>query len=148
MPFRFSTRSRANLLGVHADLVAVVERALTYSRVDFTVIEGLRTIERQRALVAAGASQTMASRHLSGHAVDLAPWIDGTVRWDMGSYYALAEAMQRASRELAVPVTWGACWARLDQPYTPQELVSRYTAQRRALGRPAFIDAPHFEMPR
>ncbi|ELI8130171.1 M15 family metallopeptidase, partial [Yersinia enterocolitica] len=64
--FRFSQRSENNLKGVNASLVKVVRRALELSTVDFGVIEGVRTVERQKELVAAGKSQTMNSRHISG----------------------------------------------------------------------------------
>ncbi|WP_050875035.1 M15 family metallopeptidase, partial [Yersinia frederiksenii] len=71
--FRFSQRSENNLKGINPDLLKVVRRALEISAVDFSVIEGLRTIERQKELVATGKSQTMNSRHISGNAVDLFP---------------------------------------------------------------------------
>lgn len=110
MPYVFSRRSRERLVGVHPDLVRVVERALDISPVDFSVVDGLRTIERQRALVAAGASQTLNSRHLTGHAVDLAPWIDGTVRWDWPAFTPIVAAMRQAAAELGVAIVHGADW--------------------------------------
>ena len=73
-------RDKARLAGVHPDLVAVVEAAR--QQVPFIVVEGMRTRERQAQLVKSGASRTMDSRHLTGHAVDLAPTVDGEVRWD------------------------------------------------------------------
>ncbi len=72
----WSDRSLKNLKGIHPDLRRVMDRALKDSPIDFVVIDGLRTIERQRQLVAAGASKTMKSRHLTGHAVDLVPLLD------------------------------------------------------------------------
>lgn len=72
----WSDRSLRNLKGIHPDLRRVMDRALKDSPIDFVVIDGLRTIERQRQLVAAGASKTMNSRHLTGHAVDLVPLLD------------------------------------------------------------------------
>lgn len=72
----WSDRSLKNLKGIHPDLRRVMDRALKDSPIDFVVIDGLRTIERQRQLVAAGASKTMNSRHLTGHAVDLVPLLD------------------------------------------------------------------------
>ena len=84
--FSLSNRSWDRLRGVDPRLVGVVAYAITISEVDFTVLEGLRTAERQRELVAAGKSQTMNSRHLVGEAVDLGAWVDGTVSWDMEYY--------------------------------------------------------------
>jgi peptidoglycan L-alanyl-D-glutamate endopeptidase CwlK len=103
-------RSERNLTGVHADLVRVVRRAAELSPVRFIVTEGLRSRARQRQLIAAGASQTMRSRHLTGHAVDLAALVAGKVRWDWPLYAHLGSAMKTAAAELHVPVEWGGDW--------------------------------------
>lgn len=110
MAFRFSGRSLKNLVGVHDDLIAVTHRALAITTVDFTVIEGVRTVARQKELVAKGASQTMRSRHLTGHAVDLAPYIDGQIRWDWPPFHEIAKAMKQASADLNIPIKWGGDW--------------------------------------
>ncbi|WP_271270242.1 M15 family metallopeptidase [Aliamphritea hakodatensis] len=102
MPYQLGKQSRQRLAGVHPDLRVVVERAIQISKVDFTVLETLRTLERQRSLVAAGSSTTMKSRHLTGHAVDLGAWIDNAVDWSWPLYYKIAEAMKQAAEELAV----------------------------------------------
>lgn len=116
--FRLSARSTARLAGVHPALVAVVGRALCLSPVDFIVTEGLRSPERQAALVRAGASRTLNSRHLTGHAVDVAALVDGRVRWDWPLYGRIAGAFKRAAVELDTPLTWGGDWKRLrDGPH-------------------------------
>lgn len=103
---------------MHPDLVKVVKLAIKKTEVDFAVTEGLRTLARQKQLVAAGASQTMNSRHLTGHAVDLAPWVGNTVRWDWPLFHKLAEAMDAASAELGIPIEWGGRWVRFrDGPH-------------------------------
>ena len=86
MTFKLGVRSRERLQGVHPDLVRVVELAIQLTPVDFTVLEGLRTLERQKALVAAGSSKTLNSRHLTGHAVDLGAWVDGRLDWSWPLY--------------------------------------------------------------
>jgi peptidoglycan L-alanyl-D-glutamate endopeptidase CwlK len=112
MSFTFSLRSEQNLKGVHPDLVRVVRRALELTGNDFVVTQGLRTQEEQARLVKAGASRTMNSRHLTGHAVDLAVLVDGTVRWDGPLYQRLNdEAMQPAAKELGIPIVWGGSWS-------------------------------------
>jgi peptidoglycan L-alanyl-D-glutamate endopeptidase CwlK len=147
MSYRLSARSLRNLQGVHPDLVRVVKHAIEDTPVDFVVIEGLRTMSRQQQLVKSGASQTMNSRHITGHAVDLAAWV-GEIRWDMGLYYQIAATMQKVSRYAGVPIRWGGAWVRLDTATkTPAQLVAEYVASRRAAGRKAFIDGPHFELP-
>lgn len=111
-------RSQANLVGVHPDLVAVVEAALQISPITFVVTEGLRTLARQRSLVASGASQSMKSRHLTGHAVDLAAKINGVVRWDWPLYAQLAKAMKTAAAARGTPLEWGGDWRTLkDGPH-------------------------------
>lgn len=107
---KFSARSEKNLVGVHPDLVRVMRAALQDAPLDFMVIEGLRTIERQRQLVAKGASQTMRSRHLTGHAVDIAPVVGGTIRWDWPLFHRLAPAVKLAAAEAGVPLEWGGDW--------------------------------------
>ena len=114
-------RDMQRLAGVHPDLVRVISRARASA--DFIVTEGLRTEARQRQLVAAGASQTMHSRHLTGHAVDLAALVDGAVRWDWPLYDRLALVVKRAAVEEEVAIVWGGDW-------------------------PKFRDGPHFELDR
>ncbi len=131
MTFSLGPKSRQMLKGVHPDLVAVVERAIKITDRDFTVIEGLRTTERQKTLVAAGKSKTMNSRHLTGHAVDLGPWPlngdfdeDGILNiadWD--EYHPIADAMKQAAADLGVKIVWGGDWK-------------------------SFPDGPHFELDR
>lgn len=108
--FKLSEKSLRRLAGVHPDLVKVVKRAIEITPIDFVVIEGLRTEERQKYLVAKGASKTMNSYHLTGHAVDIAPLVDGQVSWDWKYYRELAPAMKQAAKELDVDITWGGDW--------------------------------------
>lgn len=147
--FRLGISSKKNLVGVNFNLVQVVQRAIELTTIDFTVLEGLRTPERQKILFDEGASKTLNSRHITGHAVDLGAWIDGGVRWDWPLYYKIAQAMQRASIEADIPVVWGGVWdmelAKIDDL---DEAVSDYIARRKAIGKKAFIDGPHFELSR
>lgn len=121
MGYKLGTRSLQNLSGVHPDLVAVVKRAIEITGVDFTVIEGIRNISRQRELYKAGKSTTMNSRHITGHAVDMVPW---PVDWnDLERFEVMSEAMKSAAEELEIPIVWGGDWK-------------------------SFYDAPHFELDR
>jgi len=119
MGFALSKRSLDAMKGVHPDLVRVVRRAIEISPVDFRVIEGLRTEARLRQLVAKGASQTMNSRHLTGHAVDIVPLNDaGQMSGVWPLYYPLAKAIKQAAKELGVPIEWGGDWKRFkDGPH-------------------------------
>ncbi len=118
MSFHLSERSRGRLKGVHPALVAVIEAAIQKTPVDFMVTEGVRTPARQAALVRAGASLTLNSRHLTGHAVDVAALVDGAVRWDWPLYPRIAEAVKAAAKEEGVAIVWGGDWPRLrDGPH-------------------------------
>jgi peptidoglycan L-alanyl-D-glutamate endopeptidase CwlK len=120
----FSKRSLDNLRGIHPDLRRVIDRALQDSPLDFTVIEGVRSEARQRELVASGASQTMNSRHLTGHAVDLLPiGPNGKAEFAWPLYHQLGPAVEAAAAAEGVPIKWGGRWVR-------------------------FKDGPHFELDR
>jgi peptidoglycan L-alanyl-D-glutamate endopeptidase CwlK len=103
-------KGEAKLKGVHPDLVRVVHRAAELYSGEFSVTEGLRTLERQRKLKAEGKSKTLNSRHLTGHAVDISPIIDGHISWDKRDYVTLGRVMKQAARECDVSVEWGGDW--------------------------------------
>ena len=118
MSFRLSERSLKRLVGVHPRLVALVREAAAMSPVEFMVTEGVRTPERQAALVRAGASRTKRSRHLTGHAVDVAALVDGQVRWDWPLYPRIAAAFKAAAARQGTAMVWGGDWVTLrDGPH-------------------------------
>ena len=124
MTRQYSARSIKNLNGIHPDLRRVIDRALQDSPLDFVVIEGLRTKERQKQLVASGASKTLNSRHITGHAVDLVPiGPNGKAAFDWPLYDRLGPAVKAAAHAEGVEIVWGGDWAR-------------------------FKDGPHFELDR
>jgi peptidoglycan L-alanyl-D-glutamate endopeptidase CwlK len=108
--YTLSARSLRNLKGVHPDLVRVVHRAIKLTPIDFIVTEGLRTLARQKELVAAGASRTMNSRHLGGFAIDFAPLVAGKVRWDWPLFNQMGPVFEQAGKELGVALVWGGRW--------------------------------------
>ena len=111
MAYKFSSKSLKNLEGVHCDLVEVMHRAIKITKIDFAVVEGLRTESRQRQLVEEGFSTTLNSRHLTGHAVDIIPYHNGKASYQhWPAFYTLAEYVKQASRELQIPVDWGGDW--------------------------------------
>ena len=131
---QFSHRSRNNLNTTHPDMQRIAFRALEISPIDFVVTEGARTEDRQRQLYNSGASKTMNSRHLPkiphdnpqvgpvSHAIDVAAWVDGEIRWDWPLYDAIAVAFKIAAKELDIPLEWGGDWH-------------------------TFKDGPHFQLP-
>jgi peptidoglycan L-alanyl-D-glutamate endopeptidase CwlK len=118
--YQLGAKSRSKLQGVHPHLVMVVERAIEISEQDFTVLEGLRSKERQQELYNTGKSKTLNSRHLTGHAVDLAPW---PISWDWDKFYPIADVMKQAAEELGIDIEWGGDWK-------------------------SFPDGPHFQLSR
>lgn len=108
--YNLSDLSESRLKGLHPDLKRVVQRAIQITDVDFMVVEGRRTLSRQKKLVAAGRSQTLNSRHLTGHAVDLCAWIDGKLKWAKPESKEVADAMKAAADELNVDLEWGGDW--------------------------------------
>jgi peptidoglycan L-alanyl-D-glutamate endopeptidase CwlK len=150
MSFALSDRSRSNLTGVHPDLIRVVGRAITLTTQDFTVFEGLRTVERQRQYVARGVSKTMNSKHLKqpdgyGHAVDLLPWIDGGPRWEWPTIYPIAHAMREAARIEKVDICWGGAWDCLIHE-TDQSMKDEVADYCKRHAGPDFIDGPHYQL--
>ena len=150
MSYALGTVSRQNLVGVHPDLVRVVLRAIEITAQDFRVHDGVRSIDEQSALVASGASKTMDSRHLTGHAVDLVPVVNGKLRWEIVPCCAIAESVRTAAKELDIPIRWGACWdARLDlSTASTEDIVAGYGERCHRLGKRCFVDGPHFELPK
>jgi peptidoglycan LD-endopeptidase CwlK len=148
--FTFGAASLKELKGVHPDLVAVVKRAIAISSQDFAVHDGMRSVAEQQKLVSSGASQTMDSRHISGHAVDLVPYVNGKLRWEWPPIHVIADAMRVAAHERGTPLRWGGAW---DVDFTastesPEDLMAAYVARRRKMGLRAFTDGPHFELPK
>ena len=144
-----SSRCELRLAGVHPDLVRVLRNAAAGGAV-FRVTEGLRTPERQRQLVAEGKSQTMDSRHLTGHAVDVVPLDSaGNVSWAWGLYFPLADAFRAAAIAEGVPVIWGGAWGQEMAEYaTARAGQAAYVARVKEAGRKPFLDGPHFELAR
>lgn len=147
--YKLGKRSLKNLEGVTPLLVDTVKIAITLSKVDFVVIEGLRTIERQRELVARGASQTLKSKHIEGKAVDLMAYIKDRGSWELNLYDDIADAMKAAAKQTGAKMRWGAAWTINDITQwngTMEQAMNAYIDQRRSEGKRPFIDAPHFEI--
>lgn len=122
MGYVLSERSLGKLDGIHPDLADVIKRAIEITEIDFGVSEGMRDLATQEEYVAKGASTTMKSRHLTGHAVDIYAYVGGMARWEMPLYEKLAEAVKQAAYECKTPVEWGGDWT-------------------------SFKDGPHFQLP-
>lgn len=149
MSFKLSQRSLDKLEGVHPDMVKCVKSAIEYTKVDFGVICGMRTEAEQRELVDKGASQTMASKHLEGLAVDLMAYVGSRASWELNLYDDIADAMAKAAKTHNVAIKWGAAWSIGDIAQWNSGMegaMNSYIDLRRSQGRRPFIDGPHFEL--
>lgn len=154
--YSLGRKSRSELVGVHPDLVRVVEHAIGITEQDFTVFDGIRTAADQRALFRRGASQIDGYNRIGkhqrqkdghGHAVDLVPWISGRAVWDWDAIYLIADAMVTSARLLDVSLRWGGCWQPVnDLKGSPENWVADYVKRKRAAGKRAFNDGPHWEL--
>lgn len=122
MTYSFGTKSSERLAQVHPDLQRVFNEAIKNSPLDFSITEGLRTIERQKELFSAGKSQTMRSRHLDGHAVDIGVLVNGALNWDFNNYQLVADHVKSVASKLGITIEWGGDWM-------------------------SFKDGPHFQLP-
>jgi peptidoglycan L-alanyl-D-glutamate endopeptidase CwlK len=122
MTYNFGNKSLEKLSTVHPDLQKLFKEAITNSPYDFSITEGVRSLERQKELVAAKKSTTMHSRHLTGHAVDIAVIVDGKISWDIRVYKAVADHIKNVAKLMSIPIEWGGDWK-------------------------SFIDGPHFQLP-
>lgn len=134
--YKYGSRSRKRLNTCHSDIQKIFNEAIKW--VDITILEGIRTLERQEDLVASGMSHTMNSKHLkqadgTSHAVDAALW---KVVWEdrdkfvyLGGFIlALARKMYE-NDEISHILTWGGDWDS-DQNFREHSL----------------FDGPHFEL--
>ena len=147
MSYKLGNRSLGRLVGVKSDLVRVIMRAIEITEVDFTVVEGVRTLATQKLYLKRGVTQTLKSKHITGDAVDLGAWINGAISWDEKYYYAIADSMRIAAMELGVAVRWGGCWLGDIRHFTSsKEALDKYKSVRKSQGRKVFLDLVHFEL--
>lgn len=110
--------SLTRLKEVHPDLQKVVKRYLQIGTMPIVVLEGMRDMQTQKENVRKGASQTLRSRHLTGHAVDIAPFVNGKPSFAWPSYYVLAPQMKQAAKDVGVNIEWGGDWVKFkDGPH-------------------------------
>lgn len=145
--FKLSQKSINTLKGVDERLVKIVHEAIKVSSVDFSVGEGLRTLERQHLLISQGKSKTEKSKHITGHAVDLWAFVNGKVSWEEKHYYDIAHAMRDSAIKNNVVLRWGAVWDKSLNEIRNTELEPRlYVKRREDIGKKAFLDFVHFEI--
>lgn len=151
--FYYGAQSRKVLDEVTPRLRVIMYAALAVSIVDVSAFEGLRTMERQRKLVAQGVSQTLRSKHLPqadglAWAVDMVPYVRGELKWDEHACDAFAEAVHWAANEYDLDITWGGAWGRSLRDYTSAAAAKwAYYEECSRKGKTPFYDGAHFELP-
>lgn len=147
--FAFGTHSLRELEGIDQQLIELSHMTLNYTPQDFIVFDGLRTQDEQRQLVASGASHTMNSKHLTGRAVDLVPWINGRARWELLPCIEIAKTVWCVAKLNNISLRWGAVWDKPFAELNPSMLlqeIRNYQDRQKAEGNTAFIDAVHYEL--
>tara|TARA_B100002019_G_scaffold292644_1_gene316497 strand:+ start:2298 stop:2678 length:381 start_codon:yes stop_codon:yes gene_type:complete len=104
--YRFGKKSKARLKGVDPKLVNVLNELIKI--MDVTIIEGLRSAERQQELLEKGATKVKYSKHMEGKAVDLAPY---PIDWeDRDRFHYMGGMIRGIAKQLNVNVRWGGDW--------------------------------------
>ena len=104
--YKFGRRSRERLKGVDSRLVNVLNELIKI--MDVTVIEGLRSAERQEELLAKGATKVKYSKHMEGKAVDIAPY---PINWeDRERFHYMGGMIRGIAKALNLKVRWGGDW--------------------------------------
>jgi len=111
---KFSESSKREIETLHPDLRLVLNVAIKI--VDFKVIEGARSEERQKKLLMEGKTKTMNSKHLTkdkwgkplSEAVDLAPY---PVDWgEAARFYFLAGVIIAVGNLFGIHIRYGGDW--------------------------------------
>ena len=104
--YKFGKRSRDRLKGVDSRLVNVLNELIKI--MDVTVIEGLRSAERQEELLAKGATKVKYSKHMEGKAVDIAPY---PIDWnDRERFHYMGGMIRGIAKALNLDIRWGGDW--------------------------------------
>jgi len=104
--YKFGKRSRNRLKGVDSRLVNVLNELIKI--MDVTVIEGLRSAERQEELLAKGATKVKYSKHMEGKAVDIAPY---PIDWnDRERFHYMGGMVRGIAKALNLDIRWGGDW--------------------------------------
>ena len=111
MPFKFSEKSVEKLNTVDPVLKKLVCEVQKISPIPFEISEGIRSLARQRQLIAEGKSKTLKSKHLLGQAIDFVPLRKG--KWNFNGWESaafIAGLFIAKSKELGIKIVSGALW--------------------------------------
>ncbi len=129
MSFSYSQKSRDILSTVDIRLQELFHEVIQH--VDIRIVEGIRTLERQKELVKTGKSKTMNSRHLGGLAVDFVPMKDGGISYNINDCVFVAGIIKGIASQMNLN-----CKIRLGADWDGDNIVSDEK----------FLDAVHIEI--
>ena len=127
---KFSKKSKQKLSTCHPLLQKLFNKVIKH--VDCTVIEGVRSIEKQQNYVRTGVSKTLKSKHLKqddgySHAVDVIAY---PIEWEnYNRNYIFAGYVRGIADSMGIKIRMGADW---DGDFTTKDQT--------------FHDLPHFEL--
>ncbi len=127
-------QSLSKLKSVNPNLVEIIKEAIQSTSIPFIITEGVRTTERQKELYAQGRTAPgqivtncdgvkVKSNHQPkengyGHAVDLYPYINGSIRiheaYVPESLQIIAEHIQTTAQKMNLYIIWGGDWEMKD----------------------------------
>lgn len=113
---KFGTRSESNLKGINPVLERLFREVIKETPIDFTVIDGLRTLKEQKEYVKNGYSKTLRSRHLTGKAVDVMALVNGKGTWDEQYYKTLSDYVKAVAKKMGIAIVWGGDWSSFPDP--------------------------------
>ena len=123
--YRLGKQSARILTMAHKDFEKIVNLALSWGIIDFSVIESFRTEMIQNQYHQEGSSKVPwpHSKHNKNpsHAVDLVPYVNSTVSWDKNHCLVLAGVILAAAAVLGIKIRWGGNWDMDGEPITDQD---------------------------
>jgi len=103
---KFGKRSKGRMKGVNVKLQNIFNEVV--KKFDCTIIEGVRSQERQNKLVEQGKSKTKFGKHVQGKAMDVAPY---PIDWaDRDRFHYFGGYVKGIAKGLHTEVRWGGDW--------------------------------------
>ena len=140
--YQLGKKSKAELSSCHTDLQKIVHTAIRLTDVDFAIVEGHRSIERQQLLYDAGRSKIDGVTKKGKHnyspslAFDICAIVKGKASWRecylayLGGILMVTANMLYEKGVISSTLRWGGNWDGDGEIITDQ----------------SFIDLPHFEL--
>lgn len=122
---KFSNKSKEQLNTCHSSLIKLMNEAISRTKVDFSIIQGARTVEEaqdnyNRGVSTLDPSKGQYSKHIAplpdgsrekSIAVDICPYVNGGLAWnDVKAFGYLGGLIEAIAQELSISIRWGGNW--------------------------------------